>query len=102
MKVYIAQTPLILTATDGSQFRVETGEAVELTAEQYADVAAHVIAGEIRDEDLAEAMQMPSENPTEPEALAAMPSESEAAEMAEPANSEITDTAPKRGRKKAP
>lgn len=97
MKVYIAQTPLILTAEDGSQFRVEAGEAVELTAEQYADVAAHVIAGEIRDEDLAEAMQMPSENPADPEET----SESEAVEIAEPADSATTDTAPKRGRKKA-
>jgi hypothetical protein len=41
-KVYIANTPLILEDTQGNQFRVEAGEAVELTAEQYESVAAHV------------------------------------------------------------
>ena len=41
-KVYIANTPLILENTQGNQFRVEAGEAVELTAEQYESVAAHV------------------------------------------------------------
>ncbi|MFV2030804.1 hypothetical protein [Neisseria sp. S1] len=44
MQVYIAKTPLILTAADGTQFRVEAGEAVELTPEQYESVAAHVTA----------------------------------------------------------
>ena len=34
-KVYIANTPLILENEQGDQFRVEVGEAVELTAEQY-------------------------------------------------------------------
>ena len=41
-KVYIANTPLILENEPGDQFRVEVGEAVELTAEQYESVAAHV------------------------------------------------------------
>ena len=41
-KVYIANTPLILENAQGNQFRVEAGEAVELTAEQYESVAAHV------------------------------------------------------------
>lgn len=41
-KVYIANTPLILENAQGTQFRVEAGEAVELTAEQYESVAAHV------------------------------------------------------------
>lgn len=41
-KVYIANTPLILENAQGGQFRVEAGEAVELTAEQYESVAAHV------------------------------------------------------------
>ena len=41
-KVYIANTPLILENAQGIQFRVEAGEAVELTAEQYESVAAHV------------------------------------------------------------
>ena len=41
-KVYIANTPLILENEQGDQFRVEVGEAVELTAEQYESVAAHV------------------------------------------------------------
>lgn len=41
-KVYIANTPLILENAQGNQFRIEAGEAVELTAEQYESVAAHV------------------------------------------------------------
>ena len=41
-KVYIANTPLILEDAQGSQFRVELGEKVELTPEQYESVAAHV------------------------------------------------------------
>lgn len=41
-KVYIANTPLILENAQGNQFRVEAGEAVELTVDQYESVAAHV------------------------------------------------------------
>ncbi|MFD1246101.1 hypothetical protein [Paralysiella testudinis] len=44
LKVYIAQTPLILETPKGTQYRVEAGEAVELTPEQYSQVAAHVTA----------------------------------------------------------
>ena len=41
-KFYIANTALILEAEAGKQFRVEAGEAIELTPEQYESVAAHV------------------------------------------------------------
>ena len=40
-KVYIANTALILEDEAGKQFRVEAGEAIELTPEQYESVAAH-------------------------------------------------------------
>ncbi|SUA36344.1 phage protein [Neisseria zoodegmatis] len=63
MKVYIAKTPLILQDEAGEDFRVEAGEAVELTPEQYQDVAAHVIPGEISDEDLAAAGYQPDGTP---------------------------------------
>nr|WP_107727203.1 hypothetical protein [Neisseria weaveri] len=63
MKVYIAKTPLILQDEAGGDFRVEAGEAVELTPEQYQDVAAHVIPGEISDEDLAAAGYQPDGTP---------------------------------------
>ena len=55
VKVYIAQIALVLQATDGSTFRVAAGEAVELTPEQYKQVAAYVIEGNISAADLAEA-----------------------------------------------
>lgn len=41
-KVYIANTALILEDEAGKQFRVDAGEAIELTPEQYESVAAHV------------------------------------------------------------
>ena len=41
-KFYLANTPLILTDDNGTDYRVERGEVVELTDEQYAQVAAHV------------------------------------------------------------
>ena len=41
-KVYIANTALILEDESGKQFRVEAGEAIKLTPEQYESVAAHV------------------------------------------------------------
>lgn len=63
LKVYIAKTPLILQDGEGKDFRVETGEAVELTPEQYQDVAAHVIPGEIADADLAAAGYQPDGTP---------------------------------------
>ena len=39
-KVYIANTALILEDEAGKQFRVEAGEAIELTPEQYESGAA--------------------------------------------------------------
>ena len=53
IKTYIANTPLILADAEGKEFRVESGEAVDLTPEQYELVAAHVTAGSISDADLA-------------------------------------------------
>ena len=41
-KTYLANTPLILTAADGTDYRVERGATVVLTDEQFAAVAAHV------------------------------------------------------------
>ena len=55
LKVYIAQTPLILETPKGTQYRVEAGEAVELSPEQYSQVAAHVTQGSISDADPATA-----------------------------------------------
>lgn len=59
IKVYIANTPLILQDAAGKEFRVEAGEAVQLSPEQYQDVAAHVTAAEISDEALAESGYAP-------------------------------------------
>lgn len=42
MKLCIANTPLILTDKNGVDFRVERGETVQLSAEQFEQVAAHV------------------------------------------------------------
>ena len=55
VKVYIATIALVLQKTDDSTFRVAAGEAVELTPEQYKQVAAYVIEGNISAADLAEA-----------------------------------------------
>ncbi|EGV38445.1 hypothetical protein [Neisseria weaveri] len=63
MKVYVAKTPLILQDEAGEDFRVEVNEVVQLTPEQYQDVAAHVIPGEISDEDLAAAGYQPDGTP---------------------------------------
>lgn len=41
-KTYLANTPLILTDADGTDYRVERGATVVLTDEQFAVVAAHV------------------------------------------------------------
>ncbi|MFD1246079.1 hypothetical protein [Paralysiella testudinis] len=59
IKVYIAQTPLIMQDAAGKEFRVETGEAVALSPEQYEQVAAHVTVSEISDEALAESGYAP-------------------------------------------
>lgn len=60
-KVYIANTALILEDEAGKQFRVEAGEAIELTPEQYESVAAHVTptatTGEELDAQQAEAQE---------------------------------------------
>nr|DAS08018.1 MAG TPA: hypothetical protein [Caudoviricetes sp.] len=65
-KVYIANTALILEDEAGKQFRVEAGEAIELTPEQYESVAAHVTptatTGEELDAQQAEAEKTPSES----------------------------------------
>ena len=41
-KFYLANTPLILTDDNGTDYRVERGEVVELSDAQYEQVAAHV------------------------------------------------------------
>ena len=74
LKVYIAQTPLILKNEAGQEFRVETGEVVALSPEQYEQVAAHVTATEISDEALAESGYAPDGET--PLAEAAMPKRS--------------------------
>ncbi|HFC8507236.1 TPA: hypothetical protein ACFP4P_000459 [Neisseria subflava] len=66
-KIYIANTALILEDEAGKQFRVEAGEAIELTPEQYESVAAHVTptttTGEELDAQQAEAQEKtPSES----------------------------------------
>lgn len=48
---YLANTPLILTADDGTPFRVERGEVVELSDAQYEQVAAHVTHVTVIDQD---------------------------------------------------
>lgn len=63
MKVYIALTPLVLQSAAGDDFRVEKGQAVELTDEQYQDVAAHVMPSEVADEDVAQAEQSHEQTP---------------------------------------
>lgn len=53
MKTYIANTPLILEDADGHEYRVDVGEVVDLTPEEYQLVAAHVTPAEISEQDLA-------------------------------------------------
>ena len=71
LKVYIANTPLILENAEGVEYRVERGEAVALTPEQYQLVAAHVTEGSISAEDLAaageEAVPSADTPPADPE-----------------------------------
>lgn len=43
-KTYVANTPLILQDENGEDVRVERGEVVELSPEQFEQVAAHVTA----------------------------------------------------------
>lgn len=62
-KTYLANTPLILTDADGTDYRVERGATVVLTDEQFAAVAAHV-----RPVAQLEA-EVPPETPVQPEAV---------------------------------
>ena len=49
-KNYLTNTPLVLTNSDGTSFRVERGEVVELSPEQFEQVAAHVTPVEVVEE----------------------------------------------------
>lgn len=60
-KTYLANTPLILTAADGTDYRVERGATVVLTDEQFAAVAAHVSPVAQPE------AEVPPETPAEPE-----------------------------------
>ena len=80
-KVYIANTPLILEDAQGKQFRVELGEKVELTPEQYESVAAHVTPVATGEELEA---QQDEQTPPEAEAEAQEQTAPEAAPAAEP------------------
>lgn len=103
MKTYIAHTPLILEDDSGREYRVEAGEAVDLTPEQYGLVAAHVSEAEISEADLAASgyaedgetplaqSETPSENPPEGQPETDKQPETPAAEA----------QAPKRGSKGA-
>ena len=75
IKTYIANTPLILADAEGKEFRVEAGEAVDLTPEQYELVAAHVTAGSISDADLAASGYQPDGTPPVPEQPPADPTQ---------------------------
>lgn len=87
-KVYIANTPLILEDESGKEYRVEAGEAVALSPEQYESVAAHVTPTMATDEELY-AQQAESEEQT--------PSEN--AETAKPGEADDTPSEkPARGR----
>ena len=83
VKVYIPQIALVLQASDGSTFRVAAGEAVELTPEQYKQVAAYVVEGEISAADLAEAGEVviaDADNPAEAKAAASTSKRSRSAD----------------------
>lgn len=88
-KVYIANTPLILQDGQGKEFRVETGEAVELTPAQYELVAAHVTPTLTTGEEL-EAQQ---DEQTPPEA------EAEAQEQTPPESGTAAESESKTQRK---
>ena len=60
-KTYLANTPLILTDADGTDYRVERGATVVLTDEQFAAVAAHVSLVAQPE------AEVPPETPAEPE-----------------------------------
>lgn len=84
-KVYIANTPLILEDAQGNQFRVELGEKVELTPEQYESVAAHVTPVATGEElDAQQDDQTPSESEAEAQEQTAPESDPEAQEQTAP------------------
>lgn len=87
-KTYIANTPLILQNEAGEDFRVETGEAVQLSPEQYEQVAAHVTPAEISDEAPAESGDAPGGETPLDSAQPEAPSDA----------AQETETKPKRGR----
>lgn len=101
IKTYIANTPLILADAEGKEFRVEAGEAVDLTPEQYELVAAHVTAGSISDADLATSGYQPdgetplSEQPPAEPLQPEQPAEAETApaETEQPAQAETEQPA---------
>ena len=88
IKTYIANTPLILADAEGKEFRVESGEAVDLTPEQYELVAAHVTAGSISDADLAASGYQPDGTTPVPEQPPAEPTQPEQPAEAETAPAE--------------
>ncbi|STZ75302.1 hypothetical protein [Bergeriella denitrificans] len=92
-KIYIANTPLILQDEAGKDFRVETGEAVELTDAQYEAVAVHVSPTLSTGEEL-DAQQA--------EISDGLPSETDAERPSENAEAAPADTGkPKRGGRRA-
>lgn len=104
MKTYITHTPLILEDADGREYRVEAGEAVDLTPEQYGLVAAHVSEAEISESDLAAAGyaedgETPLENPPEapPETPSENPPEGQPETDKQPETPAADDQTPKRG-----
>ena len=103
MKTYIANTPLILEDDSGREYRIEAGEAVDLTSEQYGLVAAHVSAAEISESDLAAAgYQADGETPlTQPETPSENPPEGQPETDKQPETPAAEAKAPKRGSKGA-
>lgn len=107
IKTYIANTPLILADAEGKEFRVEAGEAVDLTPEQYELVAAHVTAGSISDADLAASGYQPdgetplSEQPPAEPLQPEQPAKATPAETAEPKPAEAEPPAPEQAEESA-
>lgn len=106
-KNYLTNTPLVLTNPDGTSFRVERGEVVELSPEQFEQVAAHVIPVEVVEE--TESEQPENQSATTESQTETPPAESANAttsthltdEQSEnpPENTEAADK-PKRGKTK--
>nr|DAV21519.1 MAG TPA: hypothetical protein [Caudoviricetes sp.] len=103
IKTYIANTPLILADAEGKEFRVEAGEAVDLTPEQYELVAAHVTAGSISDADLAASGYRPEGTtpvPEQPPAKTEQPAQAETKQPAESAGQAEEQSKPRGSGKK--